>query len=258
MSESNFFPRSPHVVREFRSANGGGTDPMNAIAHIAGVNEREVIPQGVQKAVRGFTLHPKANIVTYYDSLAVDNTMQSNTLTFFQAKPSQNPAKNFYTDNPLPGQYPRYVVGLSIETNLQALVSTIAAATPLGKAGATNNINPVAILNALKNAYIRVQADQNEKMVLNARLADYFDFENSGISSLAGTSTNPIVAVNFKSKGIQRISDPFMIAPNQVFKANIVFNNTHHLPAPADWTAAYGANPEVLELVVTLHTAEIK
>lgn len=255
--------RSPHIVQEFQLPNGqkvsAANDPMNAVATLAGVGEREVIPQGIEKAVRGFSLHPKANIVTYYDTLPLNNGIENNTLLFFQSKPSQNPTENFFSDNPLPGQYPRTVVGIKIESNLQTIASAIAATTPMGKAGATNNINPIAILNALKESYIRVHADQNEKMVLNSKLSDYFDFENSGVNAVSGTAANPFVIANLKSKGLQRISDPFIIAPNQVFKVILVFKNITQLPSQADWTAAAGGGTaQELKLTVTLHTAEIK
>lgn len=191
-----------------------------------------------------------SRIKTYYDTRDIIDT--TSVLNFFPANPDRDTTRNNYFNNPFPGTDKRRVVGLSFELPKQ-FIST------------ATDIDPLAIVNGLKDAGVIITADNSNTEFLRAPLSHFFNFGGTGLNrrlaiagnptSDAATETIDEATVTMKSSGMYRLPDPFDIATNQTVDVKVEFESSASFPTAAQWTTSEQGQ---LSLKAKLYVAEIR
>jgi hypothetical protein len=194
---------------------------------------------------------PDARLKVYYDVREiVDGTT---SLNFFQPNPNKDVTRNNYISNPFPGEDDRMVIGLSFELVKQAIVMD-----------AGNNIDPELIVNAVKDAGVRLTADNDYKEFLRAPLSNHFNFLGTDLDIAIATAGDPASGsettiqdkvVTMKNTSLQKVPDPFIIAANQSMDLEVTFANGSAFPSAAEWTASGQGK---LYMKAKLYVAEVR
>lgn len=168
---------------------------------------------------------------TYYDTQEIiTNESQVN---FFPAQANRNPEMANYISNAFPGEDARLVYGMTFVLTRQFIQTDDAA-----------QIDPIAIVNGLKDAAVIATADQNYKEFLRVPLSDHFDFDSTRLNLAAAFAGQAASAdseytvektVTLQDDLMIKVSDPFVVAPNQVFTLTVHFADSSVFPAAADW-----------------------
>jgi hypothetical protein len=170
-----------------------------------------------------------ARIKTYYDTRQVEQN--SSILNFFPANATRKVTRDNYVNNPFPGSFKRRILGLSFEITKQFIEDDVA-----------NGINARAIVDALKDSAILLQADNDNKEFLRAPISDFSNFAGTGlqINSKDGGEDPDIIhrIVSLKSAGEYRLADPFDLAVNQTVSLAVHFDDASKFPSEANWAAS--------------------
>jgi hypothetical protein len=172
---------------------------------------------------------------------------------FFPPQASRDITIANYISNSFPGDDARLLYGMSFELVKQHIETDSA-----------NSVDAEAIINAVKDSAIIINADQSRTEFLRDRLANYFNFEGNhlnirtsfaGQAAAADSELTVDKTVTMQSaEGYFKIPDPFFVAPNQVLNVEVSLNDASALPTSANWTAA---DQPKLFLRSTLHMAEL-
>lgn len=177
-------------------------------------------------------------IETLFDTLAV--LQGDSRLSFFQNGQPRNPAERNYTQNPLPGDEIRKVLGVKVDTAIFAIKTAA-------------NIDPVKILNGLKKGSVEITVDSNSNKVVWVPITEFLDFDGAQITTGQTAADEYDIIVTIPSTGFRRLDDPFQIGVQQVFEVLVHFANAADFPTAAHWTTA-GQMP--LELRVELQVSK--
>lgn len=182
--------------------------------------------------VKSVTPPADARRKTYQDTQEILQDVSE--LSFFPANASKDVTRNNYITNPFPGKNGRLVLGLSFEL-VKQFITTDAA----------NSIDPIAIINGLKDAGIVFTADNDYKEFLRGRLSEFFNFKGTNIStqvtaaSSGGTApalTSTVThTVTIKSAQGIAVPNPFLIAPSQTFDLGVKFVDSSMFPTGDNW-----------------------
>jgi hypothetical protein len=170
-----------------------------------------------------------ARIKTYYDTRQVEQN--SSILNFFPANATRKVTRDNYVNNPFPGSFKRRILGLSFEITKQFIEDDVA-----------NGINARAIVDALKDSAILLQADNDNKEFLRAPISEFSNFAGTGlqINTKDGGEDPDIIhrIVSLKSAGEYRLADPFDLAVNQTVSLAVHFDDASKFPSEANWAAS--------------------
>lgn len=172
-----------------------------------------------------------ARIKTYFDTQKIEQN--GSVLNFFPPNSTRKITRNNYVGNPFPGELKRRILGLSFEVTKQFIEDD-----------AANSIDAVAIVNAIKDAGVILQADNDNKEFLRAPISKYSNFAGTSIDLVAGTA-NTVDAevvykhvVSLKSADEYRLADPFDLAVNQTLSLAVHFEDASVFPTDANWTTS--------------------
>ena len=195
---------------------------------------------------------PDARLKVYYDVREI--VKGQSVLNFFQPNPNKDITRNNYISNPFPGEDDRMVIGLSFELLKQAI-----------SLDEGNSIDPELIVNAVKDAGVRMTADNDYKEFLRAPLSNHFNFLGTGLSIDIGTAGNPTgddvdttvesKIVTIKNTSLRKVPDPFIIAANQSMDLEVTFSDSSPFPTSQDWD---DAGQSGLYLKAKLYVAELR
>ena len=201
------------------------------------------------KFINTVSVPPTALIKPIYDTQEI--VQNQSEINFFPAVASKKIPRNNYVSNPLPGETVRRVVGLSFELVRQ-----------FTSLDADNSIDPVAIVNALKDASVILTADSNYKQFLRTTIDRHSNFSGTSIEGAHATALVGAAIQSATSKtaitkrsGIYFLADPFDIAPNQTIDLKVTFKDSSKFPTAAQWDASGQGR---LNLMATLHVAEFE
>lgn len=192
-----------------------------------------------------FELTPSADILQsietakhLYDTKAV---VQNDKVTdFFPRDASGNIEDANYVSVPFSGHQARHVIGIALHVLNGAIQSS-------------DNVDPIRILNALRDAVLVITSDSDKRTLVEIPLAHIIGEANvvTHFDSLNNESVNTVI---FESGFMHRLAQSFTIAAGQTFRTRIYWKNTTGLPTAANWTAA-GA-PGGLRLRLTFQVGE--
>ncbi|WP_133120207.1 hypothetical protein [Rhodohalobacter barkolensis] len=161
-----------------------------------------------------------------YDRRAIDGN--TSKLSLFTPSPTPNDPDNNYVNNPLPGAKNHVVLAMSVDCTLQLIKSA-------------DNIDPVAVVNRLKDAVIKVETNGGREERILHPLKDYMNFSQTraAVAAIADGGT-PVGAISeslitLQATGPRTIDNLFFFEPNESFTVEVLFNNGS-FPAQSDWT----------------------
>lgn len=197
------------------------------------LSRKVAIPKGARRKV-------------YYDTqpLKADQTR----VNFFPAQADRAVHNANYISNPFPGEDARLVYGMLFTLSGQYIADDD-----------DNNIDAQAIINAVKDAGVVANADQDYKEFMRVPLSNHFDFEDTRLNIGAtydstGDSYGYSKTVVMEEPEMYRVADPFVIAPNQNLNLFAEFNDASAFPADSDWTNSDQAH---LQLQCRISVAEL-
>ncbi|PKD43755.1 hypothetical protein CWD77_09355 [Rhodohalobacter barkolensis] len=165
-------------------------------------------------------------VLRRYDRRAIDGN--TSKLSLFTPSPTPNDPDNNYVNNPLPGAKNHVVLAMSVDCTLQLIKSA-------------DNIDPVAVVNRLKDAVIKVETNGGREERILHPLKDYMNFSQTraAVAAIADGGT-PVGAISeslitLQATGPRTIDNLFFFEPNESFTVEVLFNNGS-FPAQSDWT----------------------
>lgn len=165
-------------------------------------------------------------VLRRYDRRAIDGN--TSKLSLFTPSPTPNDPDNNYVNNPLPGAKNHVVLAMSVDCTLQLIKSA-------------ENIDPVAVVNRLKDAVIKVETNGGREERILHPLKDYMNFSQTraAVAAIADGGT-PVGAISeslitLQATGPRTIDNLFFFEPNESFTVEVLFNNGS-FPAQSDWT----------------------
>ena len=164
-----------------------------------------------------------ARIKTYYDTQKVEQNQS--VVNFFPANASKKVTRNNYVNNPFPGSSKRRILGLSFEVTKQFIEDG-------------DGIDSLAIVNALKDAGIVLEADNDNKEFLRAPISEFSNFAGTGfnISSVVdGENVINHKVATLKAAGEYRLADPFDLGQNQTVSLSVDFDKANKFPTSDQW-----------------------
>jgi hypothetical protein len=173
-------------------------------------------------------------------------------INFFPAVATKKRYKDNYISNPFPGDNARLVYGLTFALTSQFL-----------QTDAANNIDAEKIINQTVDSSVIISADQNYTQFMRLPVGHHFNFEGTklnialafaGQAAAADSEQTVSKTVTIQEDAIQKVADPFVIAPNQVLSLKVKFNDASDFPADSDWTAS---GQPALHLQCRLNVAEL-
>lgn len=166
-------------------------------------------------------------VLRRYDRRDIDGN--TSKLSLFTPSPAPNHPDNNYVNNPLPGAKNHVVLALSVDCTMQILKTA-------------ENIDPVAVVNRLKDAVIKVQTNGGREERILHPLKDYMNFSQtrSAIAAISdGASENPSAIseslITLQATGPRTLDNLFFFEPNESFTVEVEFKNGQ-FPAQSDWT----------------------
>lgn len=187
-----------------------------------------------------------ARLKPYYDTQPIVQNQAK--VNFFSPSPSRAVTRNNYVSNPFPGEATRRIAGLSFDI-LHQFIHREA------------NINPIAIVNGLKNAGVVLTADQSHTQFLRTTLDEQSNFAETEFVAASAAAWEGGAAVTetrqtavLKSSEMYRLADPFDLANNQNLNLYVQFANASNFPTEAQWEAS---SQSQLFLRATLYLAEL-
>lgn len=189
-----------------------------------------------------------ARIKTYFDTQKVEQN--GAVVNFFPPNSTRKITRNNYVGNPFPGELKRRVLALSFEVTKQFIEDDI-----------DNNIDARAIVNAIKDAGVILQADNDNKEFLRVPISKYSNFSGTDMNMVAGTANTvdaPVVykrVASLRSAEEFRLADPFDLAVNQTLSLSVHFEDASLFPSDVNWTTS---NQGLLYLRASIVVAEMK
>lgn len=171
------------------------------------------------------TLPQGVEVLRRYDRRDIDGNTAK--LSLFTPSPQPNDPDNNYVNNPLPGAKNHVVLALSINATLQHIEGSA-------------DIDPVKVVNLLKDAVVRVDTNGGREERILHPLKDYMNFSQSSIVvaqsyDSTGNSTDSKVIATLQATGPRTIDNLFFFEPNESFTFEVLFKNGD-FPAQASWT----------------------
>jgi hypothetical protein len=202
------------------------------------LSRKVAIPKGARRKV-------------YYDTQPLKQNKAK--VNFFPPQASRDIPSDNYIQNPFSGDNARLVYGLTFALTSQYIHTDTA-----------NSIDAEAIINAVKDAGLVANADQDYKEFLRVPFSDHFNFEGTHLNiavALAGqasaddqqaTVSKTVTAQDHET--MYRVADPFVIAKQQNMNLYVEFNDASVFPTEQNWK---DAGQQQLHLQCKLDVAEL-
>jgi|GEM_PF-6628171 len=168
------------------------------------------------------TLPPNVEVQTLYDRQTIDGATTS--LQFFQPNPTGKETDNFYLNNPLTGDKYQVLLGFGLEFMAQTIKSSA-------------NVDPVAIINNLKDAVVKISTNGGRDIALLTPLSQYMNFQQTKvvIAESFSAQEDKTIQATLESAKPRKLDNLFYFDKNERWKFEVKFA-TGTFPAAADFT----------------------
>ncbi|AFJ21500.1 gp45 [Salisaeta icosahedral phage 1] len=158
---------------------------------------------------------------------------QGDTISLFNSNPNRDKILRNYTDNPLPYNIRKRIVGMGFRID------------PIVVEAATG-VDPEALINSLAHVGVKLTRDQNAKTVMRYHIKQLMNFNQVHLVTAAfndGTNSGSKEAAIFLSTPIVRLpdADQLTLKPDERFDLELKFDDKTGIPAAADWSGTIGA-----------------
>lgn len=171
------------------------------------------LPQGVE-------------VLRRYDRREIDGNTSKTAL--FTPSPTPDDPDNNYVNNPLPGASNHVVLGISVDCTLQLIEQTA-------------NIDPVKVINLLKDSVLKVETNGGREERILHPLKDYMNFAQTRaqVAAISDGETAPSAITHaiaaLQATGPRQIDNLFYFEPNESFTVEVIYKNGD-FPDQADFT----------------------
>lgn len=182
-------------------------------------------------------------IEKFFDTQVIDNG--TSQLNFFPPNPSGNETDNNYTQNPFPEAKNYVILGISLNPTLSLITQDA-------------NIDPVLVVNTLKDATIKLATNQGRDTAFTNSITDYMNFNALGTaltSAASNDATTSLVALG--STGVRTPDNLFYLKPQETFTFKSIFNASVW-PTIANWAAQGRFAIKATFIVAKMNNAQLQ
>lgn len=152
-----------------------------------------------------------------WDTRDVPNA--ASIVTFFPPQPQASTIESNYEAMPLPGSHSHTIVGALLKSTDRVIVVNSSA-------------DAAGIVNALSNATITVTADGGTRQLAELQVDEIMDLDDIRIEhDVLADGTTDEYKVHLPAGPVQQLTNPFVIAAQQTFNAQLRFEDAGAVPA---------------------------